>query len=178
MKGLNLCGFLSIALVLLVCEQVLARYLFGEPSAAIYELSWHLFGFIFLLGVGPAIQKDRHVRVDIFYSKFKSEKKLLLNLLCFIFFITPTALLLIAYGWEDVKMARDFSQSSIVNADPSLLTSLKDFFLKGEASADPGGLPARWIIKAAIPLSGVMMLFSSLVALKSSFKDIKRSKND
>ncbi|MCS6833580.1 MAG: TRAP transporter small permease subunit, partial [Flammeovirgaceae bacterium] len=59
----------STILVVLICFDVLMRYVFKLSSAALYELEWHLFSIIFLFGASNALKKDKHVRVDIFYQR-------------------------------------------------------------------------------------------------------------
>jgi len=36
------------------------------------------------------------------------------------------------------------------------------YLLAGERSPDPGGLPARWIIKAFVPLCGVLLILAAV----------------
>ena len=47
----------------------------------------------------------------------------------------------------------------------------------GEGSGDPGGLPYRWIIKAMIPLSFLLMALSGVAVIIRSLKDLKQGDN-
>jgi TRAP-type mannitol/chloroaromatic compound transport system permease small subunit len=129
-------AWLTTLLMLLVCFDVVVRYLFNETQAWIMELEWHLFGLIFLLGAGYAFRHDRHVRVDLFYAKFSAKDKALVNLIGGLIFLIPWTAILIYVSFEYATIA----------------------YKIGEGSPDPGGLPARYIIKYAIT-AGMGLLF-------------------
>ena len=71
----SVCSWLSFALVILITIDVFLRYIFNFSSASLYELEWHFFAIIFLLGSSITLQKDEHVRVDVFYNRFSNNKK-------------------------------------------------------------------------------------------------------
>ena len=64
------CSWLSFILVILISLDVFLRYVFNFSSASLYELEWHMFAVIFMIGSSLTLQKDEHVRVDVFYNKF------------------------------------------------------------------------------------------------------------
>lgn len=150
-------SWLTLALVLVVVFNVITRYAFNESSVAIQELEWHLFAVLFLMGAAYTLQKDDHVRVDLFYSKFNAKQKAWLNIIGTIIFLIPFTLLIIYT-----------SQNYALNS-----------FALNESSPDPGGLPARYILKAFIPLSftflllqGVSLLFKSILVIKNFNEEI------
>ena len=139
-------SWLNLVLVLLVCYDVLTRYLFNNTSAWIMELEWHIFALIFLLGGAYALKEDRHVRVDLFYQDFKRKDKALVDFIGTALFLLPWAVLL----WY---FATQYAHES---------------FLLKESSPDPGGLPARYIIKYAIVIGfGLLFLQGIALLLKS-----------
>ena len=85
----NLCSWLSFALVILITIDVFLRYIFNFSSASLFELEWHLFAIIFLLGSSLTLQKDEHVRVDVFYSKLSERNKEIINIIGNLFFLLP-----------------------------------------------------------------------------------------
>jgi len=151
---LKISSWLCLILVLLTAEQVLARYLFNESSIAMQELEWHLFGAIFLLAAANTFCVDQHVRVDIFQSRFSPKVKSIVEITCILFLLLPVCYALIFYGINFVEMALSFSSMS-ESPDAGFLDK---YILIGERSPDPGGLPARWIMRSVIPLSGAMLL--------------------
>ncbi len=143
-KSVALCGdlasWLVIVLVVIVVFDVGARYFFSYSTPALFESEWHLFGFIFLLGAGKTLQDDGHVRVDIFYNRFSKRRKDFVNLV-------GTLLLLIPFCAVGMVYGAKFAIES---------------FRIAEASPDPGGLPARYIIKSAIPLGFLLLLLQGI----------------
>lgn len=137
-------SWLTTVLVILVCFDVVTRYFFSSTKAWIMELEWHLFALIFLLGAAYTFKNDRHVRVDLFYAKFSPKDKALVNLFGAIFFLIPWCILIIYASFK-------YAFSS---------------YIIGEGSPDPGGLPARYIIKFAITIGLLLLLlqaFSSII---------------
>ena len=93
---------LTVGLLLLtivnVFIDVALRYGFNNSSIALQEMEWHLFSSMFLLGIAYTLQKDAHVRVDVFYAKFTPKKQAIINIIGFIIFILPISLLIAYYG--------------------------------------------------------------------------------
>ena len=137
-----LCTVLVPILVLLVSYDVAMRYLFSSGSVMLQELEWHLFAMIFLLGAANTLKHDEHVRVDIVYRhrRLSDKTRAVINLVGSVFFLLPFCALLIVYSW-------DFLASS---------------WAVSERSPDPGGLPARWLIKAVLPLGFLLLLIEGI----------------
>lgn len=135
-------SWLVLALVLLVGYDVTMRYFFLSGSIAIQELEWHLFALIFLLGAAYTLKHDDHVRLDLFYrSRFMSDyRRAWVNLVCTLLFLIPFCILIIKSSWPFVAQAYQFA----------------------EGSPDPGGLPYRWVLKAAIPLGFFLLIIQGL----------------
>jgi TRAP-type mannitol/chloroaromatic compound transport system permease small subunit len=139
--------WLSTFLVLVVCYDVFTRYILKESSVAIQELEWHLFALLFLIAAAYTLKHDRHVRVDVFYSKFSERLKAWIDFLGSLVFLIPFTIVSILA-----------SQKFVINS-----------FLVSEKSPDPGGLPARYILKAAIPIGFFLLL---LQAFSLTFKSL------
>ena len=63
------CSWLSFILVILISLDVFLRYIFNFSSASLYELEWHMFAIIFLIGSSLTLQRDEHVRVYVYYNR-------------------------------------------------------------------------------------------------------------
>ena len=143
-------SWLTAVLVLVVCYDVFTRYLLQNSLVAVQEMQWHLFALVFLLGAAYTLKHDRHVRVDVLYSQFSPRTKALVNFVGSLLFLVPFCLIGI---WASQMF-------------------VKTSFMIGETSPDPGGLPARFILKSAIPvgfflvlLQGVALSFKSLAVV-------------
>jgi TRAP-type mannitol/chloroaromatic compound transport system permease small subunit len=71
----KLTSWFTSLLVLVVCYDVFTRYFLKESSVAVQELQWHLFAVIFLIGAAYSLKKDRHVRIDLIYSRLSAKGK-------------------------------------------------------------------------------------------------------
>lgn len=139
-----LCGALSagamILLLINVFYDVVMRYGFNDVSIGMQELEWHLFSCVFLLGIPYAIQQNAHVRVDILYDRWSDQTKAWINLFGTLILILPFIFLVAYFSYEFAYESYDM----------------------GEGSGDPGGLSHRWIIKALIPASFILIGLASL----------------
>lgn len=133
-------SWLNLALVLLVCGDVISRYIFNESAAWVMELEWHLFALVFLFGAGYALKHGRHVRVDLFYQRMAPPDRALVDAVGGLVLLIPWCILIIWLSFDYARVS----------------------FLVGEGSPDPGGLPARYLIKFAIPVSMVLLLLQAI----------------
>lgn len=144
-------SWLTIILVVLVCYDVITRYVFKSSSVAVQELQWHLFAIIFLMAAAYTLKYDEHVRVDVFYSKLSERSRAIIDLVGTIVFLLPFCLIII-------YASRYFVFTS---------------FQIGETSPDPGGLPARYLLKAILPISFFFVLLQGISLILRSIVKIK-----
>ena len=85
-------SWLTTVLVVVVCYDVFTRYLLKSSLVAVQELQWHLFALIFLIGAAYTLKYDKHVRVDVFYSRFSDRGKAWVNFLGSVLFLIPFCL--------------------------------------------------------------------------------------
>ena len=133
-------SWLTSVLVLIICGDVVMRYFFNASSDGVFELEWHIFAVIFLLGGAYTLKHDKHVRVDVFYSRFTEKQKAWVNLTGTLLFLLPFCLVVIDASFKFVENSYRFHESS----------------------PDPGGLPARFIIKSAITIGFILLLMQSI----------------
>lgn len=141
---------LTVALVVVIVTDVILRYFFANTKTWIIELEWHMFSLIFLLGAAYAFQKDEHVRVDVFYARFSEKKKATINLIGILLFVIPWCLVVIYTSWNYAYNSFSFR----------------------EASPNPGGLPARYIIKFCITAGFLLLMLQSIAQIVKSIKII------
>ena len=107
------------------------------------ELRWraarHLYSFGFLLGLGYAYQADAHIRVDVLHERFRHRTKAWIELYGILLLLLPFIALVLIYSVPFVASS----------------------FEAGEVSNAPGGLPLRWLIKAALPLGFFLLLLTA-----------------
>ena len=134
--------------ILVIFSNVVLRYVFNTSFVFLAELERHLFAFVFLVGAGFTLLHDRHVRVDIFYSQMSRRRQAWVNLVGVVCLLIPCCYLVLS----------------------TTIPWVADAYRVGETSLDPGGIPARFIIKAALPLGYFLMLLQGVaLGIKSLF---------
>ncbi len=133
-------------LVLLICLDVVMRYLFNFSKIWIMELELYFYSLIFLWGSAFALKHERHVRVDLFYSKMSARGKAIVDLIGGVLFLLP---------WCIVIM--------IVSFDYALIS-----FKIGESSSQPGGLPALYILKFAVFIGFTLLFLQGISSILKS----------
>ena len=138
-------SWLVIAMTLLIAYDVIMRYFFQSGSVALQELEWHLFAIIFLFGAAYTLKHHDHVCVDILVQRpwMTQTVRAWIYLLCTVFFLLPFCILIIVSSWDYV--------ANSYNIPPD-----------GERSPDPGGLPYRYLLKAAIPVAFILLFIQGI----------------
>lgn len=131
---------ITAALVLVIFNDVVMRYVFRTSFVFTQELEWHLFAFIFLVGAGYTLLHNGHVRVDIVYARLTPRAQAWVDAVCCLLFLFPGC-------WLVLTTTIPFVQTA---------------FNTMEGSPDPGGIPYRWILKACIPLGFSLMTLQGL----------------
>jgi TRAP-type mannitol/chloroaromatic compound transport system permease small subunit len=125
-----------LALVVTMSANVLLRYGFATGSVWAQELEWHLMAPIALIGMVWALKRGEHVRVDVLYAGYGERAKAWCDTLSSLLGLVVLGLLCwlsFAYVGQSWRI--------------------------GEGSANPGGIPYRWALKALIPIGcGLMAL--------------------
>jgi TRAP-type mannitol/chloroaromatic compound transport system permease small subunit len=134
----NFCSLLMVLMILNVFYDVVMRYFFNDVSIGMQELEWHLFAAMFMFGIAYTLKEDAHVRVDIFYDNMNARKKAFINIFGSLVLALPITILILYYSWDYTLEA----------------------YSMGEGSADPGGLPHRWIVRSVIPLSSIFLILA------------------
>src|SRR5499427_9305806 len=68
-------AWLNVPLVAAVSYEVIARYAFNAPTIWSFDVTYMLYGTIFMLGAAYALHKGAHIRTDFFYDKWTVKTK-------------------------------------------------------------------------------------------------------
>jgi len=139
-------SWFTLVLAVVIGIDVCVRYVFKFTYIWITELEIYFFAFVFLLASGYTFQYDKHVRVDVFYAKMTEKRKAWMNILGGVFLLIPWCYVVIVSSWY-------YGYSS---------------FLMNESSAQPGGLPAVFVLKFCITLGFVFVLVQGISQILKS----------
>ena len=93
-------GFLIVILALTVCYDVVKRYLFDQPTVWAQELSAMMFGTFIILGGAYTAKDQKHVNMDILYSRFSKRGRAILDIITFFVLTLPFLGVLLWKGGE------------------------------------------------------------------------------
>jgi TRAP-type mannitol/chloroaromatic compound transport system permease small subunit len=144
-------SWLVLAMLLVEFAIVVLRYLFSINSVAMQETVMYLHATVFLLAAAYALKNDGHVRVDIFYRSMTARKKAWIDLLGTLFLLLPVMGFVIAVSL------------GYVGKSWAIL----------EASPEPGGIPAVFLLKTLIPVFALLMGLQGVVEIGRSLLIIR-----
>jgi TRAP-type mannitol/chloroaromatic compound transport system permease small subunit len=133
----------ALILVLTTCLVVIMRYLFNIGSVALQESLLYMHSLIFLLGAAWTLQKDGHVRVDIFYRPLSAKGKAWVNALGTLLLLIPTCIFLFWISWQYVASSWSYF----------------------EGSRESGGIDGIFLLKTLLLAMPVLMILQGLANL-------------
>ena len=152
----SLVSWIWLALTALIVLTVVLRYVFGAGRVELEELEWHLYAVGFLMGIVACASHDRHVRVDVFRERMSTRTRAWVDLYGILLLQIPFLALVL---W-------------------SALPFVVDSFAVGERSAAAGGLPYRWILKAFLPFSMLLLMMATSARLLRALDALSESRDD
>lgn len=90
--------FLVIGLIIVLCYEVISRYVFNNPTIWALETAKMLMGTFGACGWAYTYLYDGHVRVDVLYIRFSRRGKAWINVIMSIIFLFPICIILISAG--------------------------------------------------------------------------------
>ncbi len=142
----------NCVVILLIILQVVLRYGFGHGLVILEELQWHFYAVAFMFGLSYAVMTDSHVGMDLVYDKLSAKWQCRLDVFGILFLLLPFAGLM-------CYLSLDFVHES---------------WRLGERSVAPQGLPARWAVKAVVPLSFGLVVVATVSRLVRTIAALRR----
>ena len=102
-----------LALVLVLCYEVTARYFFDAPTAWASDTSSMMGGAIAALGWAYTHRHGGHVRVDVFYSHLSPRGQAILDVTLSLLFFFPLLIALAYVSWD--KMWFSWEMGEVLN---------------------------------------------------------------
>lgn len=133
-------AWLIIGLMLLVCAEVIKRYLLNMPTAWIFDASNMFYGTLFMLCGAYTLAQNGHVRGDFLYSSFKPRTQASLDLVLYFVFFFPGILALCYAGYSFAADSWRIGEHSSVTADG----------------------PPVYHFKAVIPIAGALVILQGV----------------
>lgn len=139
-------AWLNVPLVLAVTYEVMARYLFNAPTIWSFDVTFMLYGTIFMLGSAFALLKGAHIRTDFFFEKWSTKTKGTIDTVAYIVFFFPSFMVFFFVSWSEGWYA----------------------FTIGETSEQTPWRPILWPYKMVVPLTCLLLLIQGVSELIKS----------
>ncbi len=140
-----------LLLTLAVCYEVVARYFFNAPTNWAYDVSYMLYGTLFMMAGAYTLSRNAHVRGDFLYRAWSPRGQAWSDLILYFVFFFPGILALCYSGLDFARLA---------------------YLLNERSSSTPDG-PIIWPFKALIPIVGVLMLLQGIVEVVRCIQTIR-----
>jgi TRAP-type mannitol/chloroaromatic compound transport system permease small subunit len=109
----QLVKFLVVALIIVLCYEVISRYAFNRPTIWALETSKMLMGTFGACGWAYTYLYDGHVRVDVFYSKLSRTGRAWIDVVFSIVFLFPICAILISAGIRWAAFSWKFGEKMV-----------------------------------------------------------------
>ena len=133
-------SWLTLFMVVITFLVVVLRYLFDTGWIAMQESVTYLHAINFMMGAAFTLQRDKHVRVDIFYHRFSVRGKALVDLLGTVFLLFPVSGFIFWSSWDYVIAS----------------------WSMGETSGEAGGLPWLYLLKTLLLIMPTLMIIQGI----------------
>lgn len=134
----------SIAvLTAVICWEVGSRYFFNSPHDWVFDVTYMLYGVLFMMAGAYTLSKNGHVRGDVLYGFFTPRTQAILDLALYIIFFIPGIVALVYAG---ISFA---SESIAIN----------------EHTTQTANGPPIWPFKMIIPIAGGLLLLQGFVEI-------------
>jgi len=145
-------AWLTIVMVLVTFAIVVMRYLFDSGWIWLQETVTWMHAAVFMLAAAYTLAREEHVRVDIFYRRFSTRGRALVDIAGTLLLLIPVAVFIIITSWDYVMISWQIR----------------------EASREAGGLiyPFPSILKSLIPIMSAMLLLQGIVLLFRSMQKL------
>jgi TRAP-type mannitol/chloroaromatic compound transport system permease small subunit len=130
-------------LTLAMSYEVFVRYALNAPTTWAFDISYILYGAMFLMGGAYTLAQNAHVRGDFLYRTWRPRTQATVDLILYIIFFLPGVSALVYAGWGYAKMSIQFREVSIFS---------------------PAGIPV-FPLKCLIPAAGLLLLIQGFAEI-------------
>lgn len=146
-------SWLTFFMVILLGINVLSSWLFQTSSILISESITWMHNANFLLAGAYTLNRNEHVRVDIFYAKMSIKGKAIVDLTGTLFLLLPVCIFIIWASWSYVLLSWKIN----------------------EVSAEAGGFAYLFILKGFLILMPLLLIIEAINQLVLNISQLKNT---
>jgi TRAP-type mannitol/chloroaromatic compound transport system permease small subunit len=129
-----------VILTLGVSYEVFVRYVLRDPTSWAFDLSYILYGALFIMCGAYTLSRGGHVRADVFSRRWRPRTQATVEMVLYFLFFFPGVLALVIAGWG-------YGHES--------------FAIREVSVNSPVGVPI-WPLKMLIPAAGVLLTLQGI----------------
>jgi TRAP-type mannitol/chloroaromatic compound transport system permease small subunit len=139
-------AWMILPLVFSLTYEGLARYVFNAPTLWAYDVSYMLYGALFMLGAHYTLLRGAHIRTDMLWDRFSVRTKGRIDAVAYIFFFFPAMIL-----WFYASVDEAWNS-----------------FRMWELSEQTAWRPVLWPFKAIVPATALLLMVQGVSELLKS----------
>lgn len=120
--------------------EVFVRYVLRNPTSWAFDISYMMYGTLFMMAGAYALSRDSHVRGDVFYRLWKPKNQARLEFVLYFLFFFPGVIALIMAGFDYASDSWRYKEVSVMS---------------------PAGIPI-FQFKMVIPVAGALLLIQGV----------------
>ena len=93
--------------------EVFMRYVLGSPTPWALDVSFIMYGTLFMMGGAYTLSRSGHVRGDFLYRMWKPRTQAMVDLVLYVFFFFPGVTALILAGWKYAARSWRYGEVSV-----------------------------------------------------------------
>jgi TRAP-type mannitol/chloroaromatic compound transport system permease small subunit len=106
-------GWAIMVMALGVGYEVVVRRIFNAPTSWAFDVTYIMYGTLFMMGGAYTLSRDGHVRGDFIYRLLKPRTQAKLELVLYILFFFPGITALVLSGWKYAARSWRYTEVSI-----------------------------------------------------------------
>ncbi|ESR26605.1 TRAP transporter small permease subunit [Lutibaculum baratangense] len=106
-------AWLILLMTLAVSYEVFVRYVMGRPTPWAFDITYMMYGTLFMMGGAYTLSRDGHVRGDFVYRLWRPQTQARVELVLYFLFFFPGVLALIFAGWRYAERAWRYYEVSV-----------------------------------------------------------------
>jgi TRAP-type mannitol/chloroaromatic compound transport system permease small subunit len=133
-------GWLIVLMTAGTCYEVVVRYLFNAPTPWSFDVSYIMYGALFMMAGAYTLSRGGHVRGDFLYRNWPPRWQARVDFVLYLLFFFPGVLALIVTGWKYAARSWGYGEVSV---------------------SSPAGVPI-FQLKAVIVAAGILLLIQGI----------------
>jgi TRAP-type mannitol/chloroaromatic compound transport system permease small subunit len=135
----RIAAWLVLPLIATMTYEVAIRYI-ATPTQWAYDVSYMLYGALFMLGAAYTLYRGAHIRTDFLYQKWSVKTQATVDALCYLFLFFPGIAVFLWLGAE-------FAWNS---------------WIRDERTAGSSWMPIIYPLKSVIPVAAALLLLQGV----------------